>query len=78
MANIPGAAQAANIGKKERPFLRLLLKGADGRIAYKNTDGKKVAEFEIAVWKNRSAKTGKDYASAKDSNGNKYTGFFKE
>jgi len=64
MAWTPAAAPAA--AKKEKPFLKIYAKDASG---------KRIDESEIAMWKNKSQKTGKEYLSGKDRKGNKYVGF---
>lgn len=70
MAYIPYPQQSqpqAQQQPKSKPFLKIYVKDANG---------KKVAESEIAFWKNLSKNGQKEYLSGKDTKGVKYVGFF--
>ena len=50
-------------------------KRPDLKVYKKDAEGKKIADSEIALWKNVSKDGTKEYYSGKDKQGNKYVAF---
>jgi len=57
------------------PSPNLEKKRPDIKVYKKDAEGKKIAESEIALWKNVSKDGTKEYYSGRDKDGNKYVAF---